>query len=139
MSNLKLVYDYALALVGTPYRWGGSNPISGFDCSGLVQELLASIGFDPPGDQSAQSLYEHFIKGSRSSQIGLGALVFYGKSVEQITHVAFMLDTISAIGANGGGSKTTNNMEAERAGAFVKIRPLNYRSDLVAVIMPNYS
>ena len=39
----------AMAQVGRPYRWGGSSPREGFDCSGLVQHVYReALGIELP-------------------------------------------------------------------------------------------
>ena len=135
---MMLLVSYAFEFVGTPYKWGGSGP-EGIDCSGLVQEILMSVGMDPVGDQTAQALYEHYsMQATASAKFGAGALCFYGRTENNVSHVAFMIDGQRVIEAGGGGSKTLSRMDAERDQAFVRVRPFNHRKDLVCVIMPDY-
>lgn len=48
-SNLGMeVVDIARQFIGKPYVWGGTNPDSGFDCSGLIQYAYKQIGIDIP-------------------------------------------------------------------------------------------
>ena len=47
--------NFALAQLGTPYRWGGEGP-DAFDCSGLVQAAYASAGVALP--RVAQQQFE---------------------------------------------------------------------------------
>lgn len=136
---MDLLKQYALRFVGTPYRWGGDDPINGLDCSGFIQELLASVGQDPQGDQTAQGLFNHFDKIGEWNKYVCGALAFYGKSVTEINHVAMMLDQYRIIEAGGGGSKTLTLKDASDQNAFIRIRLLKNRKDLVAVIRPRYS
>jgi cell wall-associated NlpC family hydrolase len=135
---MDLLKAYAFSLIGIPYRWGGENPISGFDCSGLVQELLKSVGLDPPGDQTAQALYDYFEKNGSVNAWGLGALAFYGEDVTKIIHVAFCLDQYLMIEAGGGGSDTVSRDIADKRNAFVRMRPIKYRKDFLYVIKPYY-
>lgn len=134
----EVLQAYMIRLVGTPYRWGGDDPILGFDCSGLAQELLASVGMDPPGDQSAQNLFDHFKNSNTGRILACGALVFYGKSEKEITHVGMLLDSVHIVEAGGGGSGTTTLEAAAKQNAFVRIRRFDHRKDVVAIFMPRY-
>ena len=61
-------------LTGVPYRWGGSSPRAGFDCSGLVQYVYAKVGIRLPHYAAGQ--YGHGHRVSRSS-LRAGDLVFF--------------------------------------------------------------
>jgi cell wall-associated NlpC family hydrolase len=131
----------ATGYLGRPYIWGGDDPIRGFDCSGLVQEVLASLGEDPPGDQTAQALYDHF--GRRYPIEGLpaaraGGLAFFGSSKRAISHVGFCLSSELMLEAGGGGSATPSIEAAIAQNAYVRIRPIDRRTDLQAIIVPKY-
>ena len=38
--------DYIKRFIGRPYSWGGDDPMSGFDCSGLIHETLQAVGLE---------------------------------------------------------------------------------------------
>ncbi len=129
----ELMIEYAKTFIGTPYKWGGEG-VAGFDCSGFIQEVLRCVGMDPKGDQTAQGLYNHFIKNSKGSGIAPGSVLFWGKDIDRITHVSLAINFFHHIEAGGGNSKTINLDVAERQGAMVRIRPLKSRKDLIAAI-----
>ena len=135
---MKLLIEYAKSFIGKPYLWGAEGP-TGFDCSGLVQEILRSVGEDPSNDQTAQDLFNHFREhGTILQRLKPCALVFYGKSSKAVSHVAFGLDNFRIVEAGGGGSKCINVEAADQFKAMVRIRPFNDRHDIVAIIMPEY-
>lgn len=47
------VVEVALASIGTPYEWGGTDA-NGFDCSGLIQFAYRTFGIELPRVSSAQ-------------------------------------------------------------------------------------
>lgn len=47
------IVEYARAMLGTPYVWGGTSP-DGFDCSGLVQYSYGKVGVEVPRTAALQ-------------------------------------------------------------------------------------
>ncbi|MHB1533230.1 MAG: C40 family peptidase [Acidimicrobiales bacterium] len=70
-----IAVSYALAQIGTPYRWGGETPGVGFDCSGLSQAAYAAAGVAIPRTSEAQwSALPHVPLGAFAP----GDLIFFG-------------------------------------------------------------
>ena len=68
------VVGIAMRYLGIPYRWGGSSPTSGFDCSGFVMYVYAQVGVSLPHNAAAQ--YGHGTSVSKSD-LQPGDLVFF--------------------------------------------------------------
>jgi cell wall-associated NlpC family hydrolase len=130
--------DYLKHFIGLPYLWGGDDPLVGFDCSGLMVEVLQAVGILPhKSDYTAAALYERFEAGAVDRGY-MGCLVFwYGSDVkEKIIHVEMMVDDFHVVGASGGGSKTKSIADAIKNNAFVKMRPISYRGDKYLIVDP---
>lgn len=138
---MELLKAYALSMLGTPYKFGGNNPIDGIDCSGYVCELLRSAGLLGKEDLSAQGLYDKFSEQENTTlnERVFGALIFFGKSTSEISHVAWGWDSFRMLEAGGGDRLTLTKADAAAKNAFVRPRPIEWRSDLVAILKPSYS
>lgn len=134
--NDKTLYDYAMSFIGRPYYWGGCTPMTGFDCSGFVLELLKACGLiEPKKDLTAQNIWSSFMD---KNQPSFGALAFYGRDASNITHVGFCLDDSTIIEAGGGGVDTTTLQRAVERQAFIRLRPIYYRKDFLLTTTPPY-
>lgn len=135
-DRLNLAIEIAKKLLFKPYRWGGETPMTGYDCSGFIIEVLKSVGLLPKkGDWTADGLSQKF---PVIPEIKIGALVFfdYNKSkvydhVEMVCAV-FENGDVLTIGASGGNRLTTNDQTAIKQEAYIKMRKLTEVPDLIA-------
>ena len=106
--------------------------MEGFDCSGLIHEVLQGVGLEHRGfDSTAANLYQQF-KSKTINKGYTGCLVFWWiwwQGEEKIIHVEMMIDDLFCIGASGGGSKTNAVEDAIRDNAFIKMNPIDYRGE----------
>jgi len=80
---------YALGLVGTPYRYGGNTPESGFDCSGLIGHVYRlQAGLSAPRTVASLQGWGQPVPGG---QLRAGDLVLFGFGAAP-THAGIYVD-----------------------------------------------
>lgn len=93
--------------LGVPYVWGGTDPKTGLDCSGLVQHVYANLGYDVPRVSGDQAHAGRAVAGGLS-QAQPGDILAFGSPVH---HVGIY------VGDN-------QMIEAPRPGLAVRIGPV---------------
>ncbi|GAB2512618.1 C40 family peptidase [Lysobacter humi (ex Lee et al. 2017)] len=88
-GRVQSVLSRALGLLGTPYRWGGTSPEGGFDCSGLVGYVFRNaLGIELPRVSRDMAKTGEMV--ADRGALTAGDLVFFGKS-GTVDHVGIYL------------------------------------------------
>jgi cell wall-associated NlpC family hydrolase len=111
----------ALGLVGTPYRYGGNTPESGFDCSGLIGYVYGrSAGIFPPRTVAQISRWGQSVD---AGDLRAGDLVIFGSRASP-SHAAIHAGESRFVHAPSTGGTVRLNAIHERYWAS---RLLDYR------------
>ena len=125
----------SLQYLNAPYKWAANGPFE-FDCSGLVCKVLRDLGHEIM-DMTAQGLYHWSLKnGLSTSHPDKNTLLFFGRNLENITHIAIGINKEYMIECGGGGRESVDwNLEDNaRMDARVRIKSISNRRDLLTAI-----
>ena len=93
----------AKSFLDVPYRWGGTSPAKGFDCSGFSMTVYQLNGLNMPRSSKTQWETGMPINGD---QLSKGDLVFFATSGSgEVSHVGIYLGENNIIHAPGWGKK----------------------------------
>ena len=80
---------HAFTLVGTPYRWGGNSPETGFDCSGLINYVFReTAGLSLP--RTTAGLNE-LPNATPSNALRPGDLVLFSTGGKRVNHAGIYI------------------------------------------------
>ncbi len=106
------IVTYALQFVGNRYKYGGTNPNTGVDCSGFTSYVMRhAAGVELPHSSGGQSRMGRVVS---SSEMRPGDIISYG-SGKRINHVALYIGNGQIVHAS-----------TERTG--IKVSRWNYRT-----------
>lgn len=87
------VVNYALQYLGAAYKYAGTNPKTGFDCSGYTSFIMRQFNIVLSPASTAQSKEGKAIP---LTAVQPGDLIIFGKNKNNIQHVALVVERSSA-------------------------------------------
>jgi len=124
-GKIKSVLTKALALLGTPYRWGGTDPEKGFDCSGLVGYVFRNaLGIELPRVSRDMAKDGELI--TDRAKLAAGDLVFFGLK-GRVNHVGIYVGEGRFVHAPSRGKDVTVSSleQGYWSGRFLSARRVN--------------
>jgi len=97
--NASKIAATAIYYLNTPYLWGGRS-IMGIDCSGLVQVVYHSCGFNMPRDAAQQALAKAEVIDFVDEMVP-GDLAFFDNPAGEIIHVGIIVVPGKILHASG--------------------------------------
>jgi len=105
--------------LGTPYRYGGTSPVTGFDCSGFVQYVFARNNVKLPRTSRQQARVGAALSRNWHS-LSAGDLVMFAERGQAISHVAIYAGNNRIIHAtSSGGEVRYDDLDTPRGQWFV--------------------
>jgi gamma-D-glutamyl-L-lysine dipeptidyl-peptidase len=110
------IVETALRWCGAAYVWGGTNPW-GVDCSGLVQAVYRTHGFEMPRDSDHQAREGEAVEPGEDFEAVLpGDLHFFAEQRDRISHVAISMGGSRIVhSALGNGGVQSNDLLGDLA------------------------
>ena len=105
----------AHTLIGTPYRYGGTSPATGFDCSGLIYYIYGQILGTRAGLPRSAADWAATSRPVAQSRMQRGDLVFFNTSSRtRYSHVGIYIGSGQFIHAPSSGKKVRKNSLSEK-------------------------
>jgi len=119
------IAELAMGMVGTRYRYGGTDPVEGFDCSGLVFYAYSQAGYRVP--RTSQELFRA-VRKIAVGEADPGDLMFF-QDQTKLSHVGIYVGDGRFVHAPASGQNVT----------IASLDSAYYQEHLVAVgrLLPN--
>ena len=85
--------------LGVPYKWGGTDPSTGLDCSGLTQLVYKNLGIDLPRTASQQATSGQAVASLADARPGDLVFFDYSSSRPGVDHVGVYIGNGKMIAA----------------------------------------